>query len=79
MGIHLSWYGYDFWDIEDGYCSDAEKSNKQGEVRFTNPYSRKRKLDEYLINYSNTSLSQFEPPLKKQRLLEVGVSETKEE
>ncbi|AES76207.1 hypothetical protein MTR_6g073000 [Medicago truncatula] len=58
MGIQVSWHGYD--------C-DREKSNKQGEVRFTNPYS-KRKLDEYLLNDSNTSLSQFEPPLKKARI-----------
>jgi hypothetical protein len=33
---------------------------------FTNPHRK----------YSNTSLSQFEPSLKKQRLMEVGVSES---
>ncbi|RHN52357.1 putative TIR domain, P-loop containing nucleoside triphosphate hydrolase [Medicago truncatula] len=70
MGIHVSWNGYDWSDTE------VEKSNKEGEVRFTNPYSRKRKLDEYLFIYSNTLLSQFVPPLKKQRLVEVGVSKT---
>jgi len=78
MGIHVSWYGYDVWDKEDNFW-DLEKSNKEGDVRFTNPDSRKRKLDEYLLNYSNTSLSQFVRPLKKQRLVEVGVSETEED
>ncbi|KEH20184.1 disease resistance protein (TIR-NBS-LRR class) [Medicago truncatula] len=48
-----------------------EKSNTDEEnVVFTDPY----------LNYSNnTSLSQFVPPLKKQRLVEVGVSETEED
>ncbi|AES76181.2 putative TIR domain, winged helix-turn-helix DNA-binding domain-containing protein [Medicago truncatula] len=64
IGIHVSW---------------KEKSNTEGDVVFTNPSSRKRKLDEYLFNYSNTSLSQFVPPLKKQRLMEVRVSETEED
>jgi len=69
IGIHVSWYGYDFWDIEDNF-GDLEKSNEEGEVRFTDPY----------LNYSNnTSLSQFMPPLKKQRLVEVGVSGIDEE
>jgi len=49
-----------------------EKSNTNEDVIFTNPYSRKRKLDEYL----NASLSQFHPTLKKHRFVEVGVSET---
>ena len=40
MGIHVSWNAYDCGDME------VEKSNKEGEVRFTNPYSRKRKLVE---------------------------------
>jgi len=40
IGIHVSWNGYDWNDME------VEKSNKEGEVRFTNPYSRKRKLVE---------------------------------
>ncbi|KEH26766.1 NB-ARC domain protein [Medicago truncatula] len=48
-----------------------EKSNTEEDVIFTNPYNRKRKLDEYL----NASLSQFESPLKKQRLVGVGVLE----
>jgi len=53
-----------------------EKRNTEEDyVIFTNPYSKMRKLDEYL-DYSNTSLLQFVPPLKKQRLVEVGVSET---
>jgi len=39
-GIHVSWNGYDWSDTE------VEKSNKEGDVRFTNPYSRKRKLVE---------------------------------
>jgi hypothetical protein len=43
-----------------------ERSNTEENVIFTNPYRK----------YSNTSLSQFEPSLKKQRLGEVGVSET---
>ncbi|KEH29802.1 functional resistance protein KR1, putative [Medicago truncatula] len=49
-----------------------EKNNTNEDVIFTNPYSRKRKLDEYL----NASLSQFHPTLKKHRFVEVGVSET---
>ena len=43
-----------------------EKSNAEENVIFTDPHKE----------YSNTSLSQFEPPLKKQRLVEVVVSET---
>jgi len=43
-----------------------EKSNTEENVIFTNPYRK----------YSNTSLSQFEPSVKKQRLVEVGLSET---
>ncbi|RHN52354.1 putative TIR domain, P-loop containing nucleoside triphosphate hydrolase [Medicago truncatula] len=57
-----------------------EKSNTDEDVIFTNPY---RHFDNKWIDgngafrdYSNTSLSQFEPPLKKQRLVEMGVSET---
>ncbi|KEH29794.1 NB-ARC domain protein [Medicago truncatula] len=49
-----------------------EKNNTNEDVIFTNPYSRKRKIDEYL----NASLSQFHPTLKKHRFVEVGVSET---
>ncbi|XP_039689130.1 disease resistance protein RUN1 isoform X3 [Medicago truncatula] len=49
-----------------------EKNNTNEDVIFINPYSRKRKLDEYL----NASLSQFHPSLKKHRFVEVGVSET---
>jgi len=47
-GIHVSWYGYDFSDLEkdDFSYPEKKKSNKEGEVRFTNPYSRKRKLVE---------------------------------
>ena len=45
-----------------------EKSNTEEEnVVFTDPY------------LNNTSLSQFMPPLKKQRLVEVGVSEIDED
>jgi len=43
-----------------------EKSNTEENVIFTNPHRK----------YSNTSLLQFEPSLKKQRLVDVGVSET---
>ncbi|XP_039682539.1 disease resistance protein RPV1 [Medicago truncatula] len=43
-----------------------EKSNAEENVIFTDPHRGCR----------NTSLSQFEPPLKKQRLVEVVVSET---
>ncbi|XP_039682548.1 disease resistance-like protein CSA1 [Medicago truncatula] len=43
-----------------------EKSNAEENVIFTDPHR----------GYRNTSLSQFEPPLKKQRLVEVVVSET---
>ncbi|XP_039689125.1 disease resistance protein RUN1 [Medicago truncatula] len=49
-----------------------EKNNTNEDVIFTNPYSRKRKLDEYL----NASLFQFHPTMKKHRFVEVGVSET---
>jgi hypothetical protein len=69
MGIHVSWYGYDWSDTKyDNFCAQIrkEKSNKVGEVRFTNPYR-------------NTSLSQFVPPLKKQGLVELGVSKTEDD
>ncbi|XP_024641865.1 disease resistance protein RPV1 [Medicago truncatula] len=57
-----------------------EKSNTEEEnVVFTDPCITKTKSDEYLNQSNNTSLSQFEPPLKKQRLVEVGVSETEED
>jgi len=47
IGIHVSWYGYDFSDTEEDVSyPEKKKSNKEGEVRFTNPYSRKRKLVE---------------------------------
>jgi len=48
-----------------------KKRSAEENVRFTNPY-RKRKLDEYL----NTSLSQFHTLLKKQRSMDLEVSET---
>ncbi|XP_024630774.1 TMV resistance protein N [Medicago truncatula] len=48
-----------------------EKRSMEEDVVFTNPYG-KRKLDEYL----NTSLSQFLPPLKKDRFVDVGIPET---
>ncbi|KEH16206.1 disease resistance protein (TIR-NBS-LRR class) [Medicago truncatula] len=43
-----------------------EKSNAEENVIFTDPHRE----------YRNTSLLQFEPPLKKQRLVEVVVSDT---
>ncbi|XP_039682531.1 disease resistance protein RPV1 isoform X1 [Medicago truncatula] len=49
-----------------GIHVSKEKSNAEENVIFTDPYRE----------YRNTSLSQFEPPLKKQRLVEVVVSET---
>ena len=49
-----------------------EKNNTYEDVISTNPYTRKRKLDEYL----NASLSQFHPSMKKHRFVKVGVSET---
>jgi hypothetical protein len=58
--------------IEMGIHVLKEKSNTNEDVIFTNPYCRKRKLDEYL----NASLSQFHPSLKKHRFVEVGISET---
>ena len=48
-----------------------KKTSVVDNVTFTNPY-RKRKLDEYL----NTSLSQFYTLLKKQRTMDLEVSET---
>jgi len=48
-----------------------KKRSTEENVTFTNPY-RKRKLDEYL----NTSLSQFHTLLKKQRSMDLEVSET---
>jgi len=57
-----------------------EKSNtKEENVVFTDPYLKKIKLVDSLNYSNNTSLSQFVPPLKKQRLVEVGVSEIDEE
>ncbi|KEH26798.1 putative TIR domain, glycoside hydrolase, family 29, leucine-rich repeat domain, L [Medicago truncatula] len=57
-----------------------ECNTEEENVVFIDPYIRKMKLDEYLNPYSNnTSLSQFVPPLKKQRSVEMGVSETEEE
>nr|WIL60026.1 nodulation protein [Melilotus officinalis] len=52
--------------IQMGIHVLKEKCNTEEDVIFTNPSGE----------YSNTSLSQFEPPLKKQRFVEVGVSET---
>jgi len=57
-----------------------EKSNTEEEnVVFTDPYLKKIKLVDYLNYSNNISLSQFAPSLKKQRLVEVGVSEIDEE
>ncbi|RHN60436.1 putative TIR domain, winged helix-turn-helix DNA-binding domain-containing protein [Medicago truncatula] len=49
-----------------------EKNNTNEDVIFTNPYSRKRKFDEYVA----ASLSEFHPTLTDHRFVEVGVSET---
>ncbi|KAK2419777.1 disease resistance protein RUN1 [Trifolium repens] len=45
-----------------------KEENNVDRIRFTNPY-RKRKLDE--LEHTNNSLSQFQPLLKNQRLLDV--------
>jgi hypothetical protein len=50
-----------------------KEENNVDHIRFTNPY-RKRKLDE--LEHTNNSLSQFQPLLKKQRLLDVEVLDT---
>jgi hypothetical protein len=47
-----------------------KEENNVDSIRFTNPY-RKRKLDE--LEHTNNSLSQFQPLLKNQRLLDVEV------
>ncbi|CAJ2665542.1 unnamed protein product [Trifolium pratense] len=46
------------------------EENNADHIRFTNPY-RKRKLDELEHIYQDTSLSQSQPLLKNQRLLDV--------
>ncbi|KAK2365734.1 disease resistance protein RPV1 [Trifolium repens] len=45
-----------------------KEENNVDSIRFTNPY-RKRKLDE--LEHTNNSLSQFQPLLKNQRLMDV--------
>jgi len=92
--IHVEFKLKDFWsylseDEKNKILRSAQlgihvlkgKSNTKEEenVVFTDPYHKKIKLIEYLNYSNNTSFSQFMPPLKKQRLVEVGVSETDEE